>query len=93
MQKKTAFIGTGVCAVLFAGALASLPSQAKASGVQENAAYALNQKKVVKGQVTDQNGEALLGVIIKPVSGNGGTVTDIDGNFSFDGAPGTKVTV
>ena len=55
MQKKTAFIGTGVCAVLFAGALASLPSQAKASGVQENAAYALNQKKVVKGQVTDQN--------------------------------------
>lgn len=94
VEKKKVLMGAGLYSVLVAGAFMSMhPMQVKAGGIQKISEYALNQKKVVKCHVADQNGEPLLGVIIKPVSGNGGVVTDVDGNFSMDVANGTKVTV
>ena len=73
MQKKSSLIGTGVSAMLITGALMSMhPVQAAATGVQTNATNALNQKKAMKCHVVDQNGEPLLGVIVKPLSGTGG---------------------
>lgn len=46
---------------------------------------------VVKGHVTDASGEPVMGASIT-VKGKALGVTDIDGNFSLDAAPGTELT-
>ena len=85
MQTKENVIRTGLQTVLIAGALLALnPPQATAAGAHENTLHALNQKNIVRCHVTDQNGDALIGVTVMPVSGKGGTVSDIDGNFTID---------
>ena len=44
-----------------------------------------NKKKVtVKGKVLDVNGEPIIGAAVKEVGTTNGTVTDFDGNFSFE---------
>ena len=40
--------------------------------------------KTIKGVVTDQNGEPLIGCNIVVVSLQKGVITDIDGRFSLD---------
>ena len=54
----------------------------------EQAVQNVQQSDIVKGQVTDKNGEAVIGATIK-VKGveNAGTVTDFDGNFDLKSAP------
>ncbi len=46
---------------------------------------------LIKGSVTSDSGEPLIGVTVK-VAGGQGAVTDIDGNFSVNAAPGTMLT-
>ncbi len=46
---------------------------------------------LIKGSVTSDSGEPLIGVTVK-VAGGQGAVTDIDGNFSVNAAPGTVLT-
>lgn len=41
------------------------------------------QAASITGKVTDSNGEAIIGASIKVKGASGGTVTDIDGNFSL----------
>ncbi len=45
----------------------------------------------IKGSITSDSGEPLIGVTVK-VAGGQGAVTDIDGNFSVNAAPGTVLT-
>ena len=73
--------------------MALIPPQATAAGAHENTLHALNQKNIVRCHVTDQNGDALIGVTVMPVSGKGGTVSDIDGNFTIDLPKDGKVTL
>ena len=42
------------------------------------------EMKIIKGYVADGQGEPLIGATIKPVGAQGGTVTDIDGNFQMN---------
>lgn len=56
-----------------------------------NTAYAQDQI-TVKGTVVDNNREPLIGVSIVPVSGQGGTVTDVDGNFTLSAISGEILT-
>lgn len=44
----------------------------------------LQTTKKVKGKVTDENGEPLIGVNISVGSSSSGTITDIDGNFTIN---------
>ncbi|SEW46129.1 TonB-linked outer membrane protein, SusC/RagA family [Chitinophaga sp. YR573] len=44
---------------------------------------------VVRGRVTDESGEALIGVNIRPKNGSKGTVSNIDGNYFITIHPGT----
>ena len=63
-----------------------LPTTAQASQADAaDATVAVQQqaKKVVKGQVLDENGEPMIGVTVKGKGTPDGTVTDLDGNFSF----------
>ena len=39
--------------------------------------------RTVKGHVVDETGEPMIGVTVMPKSGKGGTITDLDGNFTI----------
>ncbi|MDO5447125.1 MAG: TonB-dependent receptor [Prevotellaceae bacterium] len=47
--------------------------------------------QTVKGQVVDENNEALIGVTVALVNGNGGAITDMDGNFNVKASNGDKL--
>ena len=49
------------------------------------------QTNAIKGQVKDASGEPVMGATIT-VNGKAVGITDMDGNFSVDAAPGTKLT-
>lgn len=52
---------------------------------------AQQQVKPVKGNVVDENGDPLIGVSIKIVGAYGGAITDINGDFSVQGAEGKQL--
>ena len=52
---------------------------------------AVQQARPVKGNVVDENGEPLIGVSVKIVGANGGAVTDLNGDFTVNGAEGKKL--
>ncbi len=60
-------------------------------GTEGTATEALQQNKKVTGQVTDEQGEPIIGASVKIVGTTQGIVTDLDGNFTLD-AP-SKVTL
>ena len=67
-------------AMLFLGAMGGvvcLPTPVMAATEQA-------QTFVVTGQVVDQDGEPLIGATIKVKGAQGGSVTDIDGNFQLE---------
>ena len=49
------------------------------------------QTNAVKGHVKDASGEPIMGATIT-VNGKAVGITDMDGNFSVDAAPGAKIT-
>ncbi|WP_234997956.1 TonB-dependent receptor [Parabacteroides sp. Marseille-P3160] len=52
------------------------------------------QRRVIKGKVTDEGGEPIIGANILEVGNNSnGTVTDVDGNFSLNVAMNAKIRV
>jgi TonB-linked SusC/RagA family outer membrane protein len=76
---------TFLCILLF-GLMASGYSRPASGneGSRQNVSSELQTKKLsVKGKVTDKTGSALPGVTIVLKGTTTGTVTDVDGNFSF----------
>ena len=51
------------------------------------------QNGVITGKVTDEKGEALIGASVLIDGSNTGTVTDVEGNYSLNAAPGTHTLV
>ena len=58
--------------------------------IVEKKPVAVQTIKEVKGKVTDESGEPLIGVNVSVDGSTTGTITDIDGNFSIK-APGNSV--
>ncbi|MBQ3632394.1 MAG: TonB-dependent receptor [Prevotella sp.] len=58
-----------------------LPSTAHA---EQAATPAVEQVKTVKGHVTDEFGEPMIGVTVKVKGSTAGTVTDMNGDFTID---------
>ena len=56
---------------------------------------AVSQAKTIKvsGQVVDQSGESLIGATVRVKGTQGGSVTDMDGNFSLDVPSNATLTV
>lgn len=76
------FVGLGVLTLL----TMPLPACAETA----NAAVSIvQQNNEVKGLVTDNRGEPLIGVTVTEKGGSRGTVTDIDGHFALSVSPGT----
>ena len=60
----------------------------------EPAVQATQQSGVVKGQVTDKNGDPVIGATVKVKNVNNvGTVTDFEGNFDLKAAPNSGTLV
>lgn len=80
--------------VLLAGGVKPLFAS-QITNVHENAALLTNnqQKQTVKGTVKDANGEPIIGASVKVKGSTGGTVTDIDGNFTLDVPAGAELEV
>ncbi len=51
------------------------------------------QNSKVSGVVIDPSGETVIGATVKVKGANNGTVTDIDGNFQLDAAPGSTLVI
>lgn len=81
---KTILLAAGLMAGLI-----PLPCVQVYADVAENQAIVQVQKKI-KGQVIDAIGEPLIGVNISVVGQSGGTITDIDGNYSISLPAGSK---
>lgn len=54
---------------------------------------AFAQQIVVKGHVKDAAGEPIIGATIRVNGQDGGTITDIDGNFTIKADAGTQISV
>lgn len=61
-------------------------------GAQKNVIQQTRPVGLIKGSVTSDSGEPLTGVTVKVSGGGNGTVTDIEGNFSVNAAPGSLLT-
>lgn len=82
MQRKSIIpINGQLYSMLIVSALSmgTLPSFAENSLTVQN----VLQSKKVKGQVTDVNGEPIIGATVTLKGTNQRTVTDLDGNFEF----------
>lgn len=78
--------------ILLSGALCSI-GQAYATGAKSEVVTNITQqKKKVTGTVIDAFGP-VTGASVSVKGTNEGTITDIDGNFSLDVAPGTTLSI
>lgn len=67
-------------AMALAGGIMAFPLPAMAEQAVQN----VQQAGVVKGQVTDKNGDGVIGATVKVKDAQAGTVTDYNGNFSLN---------
>ena len=51
------------------------------------------QKRRIKGNVSDAKGEPIVGATISEKGGTGGTITDINGDFTLDLAPDNAISI
>lgn len=84
-------------AYLYIAALLGITSPfyaAPASAAQTYSKTAMQQQSSCSGNVKDSNGEPIIGATIRIEGSNGGTVTDLDGNFTLkDVKMGVKITI
>ena len=57
------------------------------------AAPALAQNQTIKGTVVDEKGEPIIGASVQVQGAKGGTMTDLDGNYTISVPNGSKLTV
>ncbi len=88
-MKKT--IKTCMACSLVAFLLTPATAMAGNDATLASATAAQQQAKPVKGNVVDENGEPLIGVSVKIVGAYGGAITDINGDFSVNGAEGRQL--
>ena len=70
-------------AMALAAGMCIIPLPTMANQAVQN----VQQSGVVKGQVVDKSGEAIIGATIKVKNATSGTVTDFDGNFELKNVP------
>lgn len=54
---------------------------------------AASAQSIVKGTVKDSNGEPVIGATVRVAGSKGGTVTDLDGNFTINAAPQATLSI
>ena len=79
-------------ACMMAVAAMFLPASQLTASAAVASVHSTQQAAKVSGTVTDGK-EAVIGASVRVVGGNVGTVTDFDGNFKLDVAPGTELLI
>ena len=79
-------------ACMMAVAALFLPASQLTASAAVASVHSTQQAAKVSGTVTDGK-EAVIGASVRVVGGNVGTVTDFDGNFKLDVAPGTELLI
>lgn len=80
MLFSRAFVKVSACVVLSAGCL---PMATYAESVGAPVVETVLQQKAISGKVVDSKGESIIGANIMEKGTSNGTITDFDGNFSF----------
>lgn len=62
-------------------------------GISRSTTTNSNQKVTVKGKVVDVNGEPIIGATVRETGTTNGTITDFDGNFSFEAGENGKLEI
>lgn len=71
-----------------------VPADAKEKQRTTTGTKQQGKKQRIQGRVLDKDGMPLIGVSVRTEgAGNEGTVTDMDGNFSFEGTAGRHIVV
>lgn len=78
--------------IVSANTIAITKASEKAQGHLIPASYQ-QKTKVVEGTVKDSKGEPIIGAIVYDPASRNGTVTDINGHYRLECAPGTKLRV
>lgn len=89
--KRTWFaygLSLGLIALPLSGK-AEIATQRQAVSIEQS----VNQSKKISGHVTDQNGEALIGVSVAQKGTTNGVITDLDGNFTLNVPDNAVLTV
>ena len=83
-NRRLSQLATGatlVCAMLAANAASS---DAFAGSLKNSVVQTAQQKKEIKGRVTDRNGEPLIGVTIAEKGTQNRAITDVDGYYTIN---------
>lgn len=60
---------------------------------ENNSTKTIQEERIIKGNVSDQNGEAIIGANILIKGSTNGTITDINGNFSLNVKTGQTLQI
>lgn len=70
------------------------PQQAAANTYEEHGIETVQQANTkVKGTVVDETGEPMIGVSVKVLANNTGTITNLQGQFSIDAPKGSSIEI
>lgn len=83
-SKKTVFL------MALAAGLTLTPQELMAAQGMQNVQQSAGK---VTGTVVDQNGEAVIGATIKVKGTTAGAISDLDGNFTINAAPGAELEI
>ena len=70
------------------------PQQAAANTYEEHGIETVQQANTkVKGTIVDETGEPMIGVSVKVLANNTGTITNLQGQFSIDAPKGSSIEI
>ncbi len=94
MQKSYFNARLLMLSALLSGGLMPTFASSGASTSKSTELQSINQQKqTIKGTVKDANGDPVIGATIKVKGSTGGTVTDVDGNFTLDAPNGAELEI
>ncbi len=94
MQKSYFNARLLMLSALLSGGLMPTFASSGASTSKSTELQSINQQKqTIKGSVKDANGDPVIGATIKVKGSTGGTVTDVDGNFTLDAPNGAELEI
>lgn len=85
--------GAAIVPVFLAALILPPPVYAGDNTLVASSLSVTQQSSKIKGTVVDNNGEPIIGATIRVVGSKAGVITDLDGNFTVNVAPGKQLQI
>lgn len=85
--------GAAIVPVFLAALILPPPVHAGDNTLVTSSLSVTQQSSKIKGTVVDNNGEPIIGATIRVVGSKAGVITDLDGNFTVNVAPGKQLQI